>query len=191
MKQKGFTLLELLIAISLVAVVLGAIYSTFFLSERAISAYKGYAIRLYEARRVLDLLSKELKSTIYNIKDKRTAFVVKDRDIYGRQASEIEFTTVASPEGPYRVSYYVKEDRDSNMLMKRLIHLNGNQMEVIACRDIESFSVKVYDGKRWYAHWSAEKLSLPKKIELTLEIKVKDRTVSLKEMVRPMIEVMR
>jgi|Deesub1362B_J571_1020462.scaffolds.fasta_scaffold00082_20 general secretion pathway protein J len=191
MKQKGFTLLELLIAISLVAVVLGAIYSTFFLSERAISAYKGYAIRLYEARRVLDLLSKELKSTIYNIKDKRTAFVVKDRDIYGRQASEIEFITVASPEGPYRVSYYVKEDRDSNMLMKRLIHLNGNQMEVIACRDIESFSVKVYDGKRWYAQWSPENRSLPKKIELTLEIKVKDRTVSLKEMVRPMIEVMR
>jgi general secretion pathway protein J len=191
MREKGFTLLELLIAVSLVAVVLGAIYSTFFLSERAISAYRGYTIRLHEARRVLDILSKELKSTVYNTKDKRTAFVVKDRDIYGKQASEIEFTTVASPEGPYRVSYYVKEDRDTKVLIKRLIYLNGNQMEVIACRNIEFFSVRVYDGEKWYAQWSSEKSSLPERIELSLAIKIKDRIISLKEMVRPMIEVMR
>ncbi len=49
---KGFTLIEMLLALALLSIVLGALYSTFFLSHRAMEGIDGGLVKLQECRRI-------------------------------------------------------------------------------------------------------------------------------------------
>src|SRR5208337_1291135 len=56
----GFTLIEMLLAIALLSIVLVALYSTFFLSQRAVEGAGDALVRLQEGRMAIDTLRREL-----------------------------------------------------------------------------------------------------------------------------------
>jgi len=188
MKIKGFTLLEVMIAVVLISLVLGAIYSTFFLAEKAIDIYKNKGIRLLEERMLLTILAKELRSMLYNCNDENTVMILKDRSLYARDASEIEFFTL---EGHYKVRYYVKDYNGKADIYKKIIPTIGEEMEILACENIEFFLIKVYDGKQWLKLYNSKiKGKLPKKIEISIGIKMDNGDISIfKDIVSPKIEV--
>ena len=94
---RGFTLLEVLIALALLSLLAGALYGTFFsLTAGREAAPAGMEARR-ELRSSLDLLRRELSGTYYGRGNKRLHFVVEDRDEYGKPTSTLEFTTIAPP----------------------------------------------------------------------------------------------
>ena len=65
MGKTDFTLIEILVAVAILSVVLAAIYSTFFLSHKAIEGMDESMVKFQEARRALDILRRELDSAFY------------------------------------------------------------------------------------------------------------------------------
>ncbi|GBE35566.1 hypothetical protein BMS3Bbin06_02107 [bacterium BMS3Bbin06] len=194
MNRRGFTLIEVLIATAIIVIILGALYSTFFLVERAASDMEGYGLRLQEARRVLDVLSGELKSTLFSAKVRSTRFVLKDRDFFGKPTSDIVFTTInTTTNTPYVVEYYVKEEGTGLILMKRISRgtaADEKPLEIDALKSIESFSILVKEGNKWIGNWDTDMTSgLPKEFKIGITFILKGRSVRLSRIVKPMIEI--
>jgi hypothetical protein len=80
-----------------------------------------YMLKLQESRMAIDILRRELDSTFYRGNETNTLLKIQDRDINGKQASQLTFTTF-SPLRPglSRISYYI-ENKDGKLnLFKKL-----------------------------------------------------------------------
>ena len=120
-QSHGFTLIEILVAVAILSVLLAAIYSTFFLSYKAIEGMDESMVKLQEARRALDILKRELDSTFYAVGDQNTFFRIVDRDVYGKQATRLEFTAF-SPQRPgvSMVTYFIEDKEGKLILFKKV-----------------------------------------------------------------------
>lgn len=192
--NRGFTLLEVLVAVGITAVVIAALYSTFFLSQRATDAVDDSLLKLQECRSVLDTLKRELESALYNSGKAYTVFKLEDRDFYGKQASQLLFTSFAPLlPGLSRISYTVEENEGRLLLKKKMETAYG---ESSGTRDfelmegLESFTIEAgYDGK-WIKTWdSAMSKKMPDEIRVTLKVSVKEESspLALTEIARPRI----
>src|SRR4030042_2663900 len=116
----GFTLIEVLVSVAILSIVLTAVYSTFFLAQRAVEGMDESLVKLQESRRALDILRCELASSFFREADENTLLQIKDRDSYGKSSSELTFTTfsVLQP-GLSKVSYYIEENDGSLNLFKK------------------------------------------------------------------------
>lgn len=190
-KIKGFTLLEVLLAMAIFSILLTALYSTFFLSERAVRGVEDSLLRLHEMRTAMDIMEREIEGALKGKAQNETAFTVKDRDMYGRQTSGIGFLTFCSPApGPVRVSYYVAEEDGKLNLYKRFSTIaSKTPMEAPVLEDIESFGVEAKDeagqGQEWIRTWNRE--TLPGELKLTLAVRLNGKVVTLTGAVRPRV----
>lgn len=192
LRQNGFTLLEVLVASALLAVILAALYSTFFLSNKAISGLDESMIKLQESRKALDMLRKEIESSFYRGSDEKTLFRLEDRDIYGRQTSRIIFTSFSPLRpGVSEIKYYVKESGEKLILCKEILSPLGSSrglQEADIIEGIGEFSIEAKYGDRWVKTWdSSLTKKLPDEIRISLGVKIKDRHVLLFEKARPMM----
>ena len=55
LQKKGFTLLEVLIAVAILSIVLTALYGTFFMSSRAMEDMDESTTKLQESRKAIDI----------------------------------------------------------------------------------------------------------------------------------------
>jgi len=191
-QQGGFTLIEILVASALLALVLAAIYSTFFLSHKAVAGLDESMLRLQECRAVLDILRREINSSFYKSSDKKTVFKLEDRDEYGKQTSRIIFTTL-SPlrNGVSEIKYHVKESGDKLILYKEILSpfgLNNGLQEADMIEGVEEFLIEVRHGGKWVKTWDSSLThSLPDDVRISLRVKIKDREVLLSERASPKI----
>jgi general secretion pathway protein J len=155
-----------------------------------------------EARRelgsTLDLLRREIASSVYSRGDKRLRFVVEDRDIFGKPASTLELSTLAPQSSQIR-----KESGIINVLYrlaekeKRFILTRREQDSVIEAPDaaaypqmegISSFLVECYDGSKWVKTWNTElNMSLPREIRITVQIQEDGKPVEFSVMSAPRV----
>jgi general secretion pathway protein J len=190
--QDGFTLLELLIATAILAVIIAALYSSFFLSQKAIDGLDESLIGLQECRNALDVIGRETESLLYRQTNAHTFFKLEDRDFYGRQASRLSFTAFSPlTYGLSAISYYVEEKNGVLTLYKKMENpykqdetLKG--MELI--EDVRSFAIEVKQGDKWVKTWDTGQTGAPPtEIRIAITAVLKGRPVSLFETVRPMI----
>ncbi|MDP2167880.1 MAG: prepilin-type N-terminal cleavage/methylation domain-containing protein [Thermodesulfovibrionales bacterium] len=192
LKNKGFTLIEVLIAVTLLSIILGALYSTFFLSERAMGAVDESLLKLRELRTALDTIGREVEAVSYSRTADYTAFRVQDRDIYGKQASRFSFSCFSplSP-GLSMVSYYAEETDGRLVLFKKVKPARPGPFddeEAEIMEDIREFSVEVKSGDRWVRTWDAgETGRVPEEIRVSITVSIKGRELSLYETLRPKI----
>ena len=176
--EKGFTLLEVLIAIALFSIVMGALYSTFFLSHKAVDALDDSLVKLQESRTVIDTLKRELESAVYEERKTYTIFKIDDRDFYGKQASQVVFTAF-SPllPGLARVEYTVDEVDGKLVLRKKIFSAYAKTAETESIElmdDVESFSIEVRDQDKWVKTWDgALTKKMPDEIRISLQIVTK------------------
>lgn len=189
---KGFTLIEMLLALALLSIVLGALYSTFFLSHRAMEGIDGGLVKLQECRMAIDIIGREIDSAVYNEGNKYSVFTVEDRDIYGKQASRFFFTAL-SPliPGLSTLSYSVEEKDGKLTLLKKVKSAYGKantDKGTELLDDIENFIVEVKDNGKWIRTWNAmESKRVPDEIRVTITILLKNEKISLYETLRPKI----
>lgn len=189
--NKGFTLIEILIAISILSIILAAVYSTFFLAYKAINDVDEAMIKMQEVRTALDILRREINSSVYESENKKTFLKIIDRDFKGKPANEISFTTFSFlMPGITEVSYYVDE-KDSKLVLFKGIKqaLNegkGETAEII--EGIEGFSVEAKYNDNWVKTWNTDiNGSLPEELRVSLSVGIKGESITLSEIVKPYI----
>ena len=181
-KNRGFTLLELLVALALMVILTAALYATYFSVTGA--REKGGA--RIEARRELSTtlgnLHREIASAYFS-KNKLAHFVVEDRDSFGKPASLLEMTSIAPPRlSPAPVSdltlvrYSVQEKEGVLTLTResRDLYLDQSAKTVpYPVMDVvEGFLVECYDGNKWVKSWdTALNGRLPDSVRVTLTLK--------------------
>lgn len=188
--ESGFTLLELLIAIVLLALLTTALYASFFTvaraRERADQAMEGRR----ELGRTLDLLRREIAACRFGAGSRGLRFVVEDRDLFGKPASSLELTTLAPPRisqappesGVRAVRYDLLERDGRNLLLRRERDLAFDWQSAVAYPQMEhvgGFLVECYDGSAWVRSWdTAAGMNgrLPARVRVTLQVEENGRT---------------
>lgn len=184
--NRGFTLLEVLIAVVLIAILSSALYGSYFTVLQA----RERAAEGMEARRelggTLDLLRREIASSLYNRNDKRLRFVVEDRDNFGKPASNLELTTLAAPSAQVRsesgvinVQYSILDKNRRYLLMRREKDVQLELTTVPSYPQMEqvnAFLVECYDGSKWVRSWdTALNGRLPLQVRITVQIEEKGK----------------
>jgi general secretion pathway protein J len=190
-KRGGFTLIEILIAVALLSIVLAAIYSTFFLAHKAIDGMDESMVKLQESRRALDILKCELDSSYVNT-DKHTFFRMSDRDIFGKGASQLEFTTFSTLRpGLSRISYYFEEKDGKMNLLKKIespYTPDGETKGFAIIEDLSGFTVEAKYDDTWVRTWDTEiNRSKPEQIRISISVAIKGKKVTLSDISMPKI----
>ncbi len=184
-RNRGFTLLEVLIAVVLLGILVAALYGSYF----AVLKARERSAEGMEARRelgsTLDLLRREIDSALYTSSDKRLRFVVEDRDSFGRPASNLELTTLAPPaplgdgrkeSGVIDVQYRMVEKEQQRLLLTRreqdLLLESTDVPSYPQMERISSFLVECSsDGSKWVKSWdTALNGRLPKVVRVTVQV---------------------
>ncbi len=186
----GFTLIEILVAIAILSIIFLTIYSTFFLLQRATENSDEAITKLQEARRAVEIIRCELESAVYNENIKDTQIKIKDKDYYGKPASEIIFTTfITLKPGLSKLSYYVEEKDGRLTLYKKfeskLAREPENTTDLI--EGIEGFLIEAEFENNRVKTWDTEiNKKIPEQIRISLIFRIKDREIILTDIAKPM-----
>lgn len=196
-RNKGFTLLEVLVALVLLVILSGALYGTYFSLMRA----RDRGVASMEERRelaaTLDQLRRELSASYYpkqnqaNLPESlKPRFVVEDRDYFGKPASTLDFTAIAPPRGgsipesdQAQITYEIAK-KDQKLLLIRQEkdrYVTVDPIPYPQMEDIEGFLVECStDGTTWAKSWDASPAlnnRLPKYVRITISLKEGGKTV--------------
>jgi general secretion pathway protein J len=199
-RNKGFTLLEILIAVVLLGILAGALYGSYFGVVRARErAAEGMGSRR-ELGATLDLIRREFSAAVYNRNDKRLHFVVEDRDNFGVPSSTLELTTLAPPaadlarseSGIVTVRYSMAQKDQKRALIRQERDLVFDGPEAIPAypqmERISAFLVECYDGSKWVKSWdSAINGALPKSLKVTVQVEEEGKPVEFWVLATPRI----
>lgn len=180
-RNKGFTLLEVLIAVVLLGILSAALYGSYFGVVRARErASEGVESRR-ELAATLDLIRREVASTMSGRSDKRLRFVVEDRDNFGAPSSVLELTTLTPPSlqirsdsGIVNVRYRMAEKDNKRILTRQerdLFFESGTVPAYPQMERISAFLVECYDGSKWVRSWdTAINGVLPRSVRVTVRV---------------------
>jgi len=177
--KNGFTLIEVLIAVVITAIIVAALYSTFFLSRKAVDAVDDSLVKLQECRTVLDILKREIESAVYDKNKQYTLFKIDDRDFYGKQASQLVMTTFTPlSAGLTKITYVVEENDDKQLILrKKMDAVFGTPYEtksVDLIEDVESFSIEAQYIDKWVKTWdSTVSNGPPAQVRISVTVRTK------------------
>ena len=185
----GFTLLEVIIAMALAALVLSAAYGTFFAANRAMQGTGERLTELQELRVSLDMLRRELEAAA--AANPKYPIEIQDRDVYNKQASSLSFTTYGSNmPGPVTVKYFVKEGPEGRLILMKSLRRAQEQeseaREAEMVEDLEYFKVEARSTSSadWVLNWDEK--SSPYELRLTLSVKSGNTPLALSFIARPL-----
>ena len=196
-ERSGFTLIEILISLTLLTIVLGAVYSSFFSVQRAVERFDNISMKYHESRTALDIIRREIESALVKnprAKDEtkaKTEFVIKDRDIFGKNASSLNLTAFSFKKSNLNtIAYFVKEKNGKLDLLKTespyAAPIKEYKVEII--EGIESFTVEALFYNKWIKTWDTAKTGkLPDIVRVSIEFDDNGKTVRLTEYARPRI----
>lgn len=197
-RNNGFTLLEVLIAVTLLGILTAALYGSYFTVIRA----REQSLTGMESRRelgaTLDLLRREISSALFRRDDKRLRFVVEDRDNFGSPASTLELTTLTPPSlqvrsesGISAVTYKIAEKDKVRLLTRREKDLVSEETTTPAYPQMErisSFLVECFDGSKWVKSWdTAINGGLPQRVRVTVEVEEDGKAVRFDVVATPRV----
>lgn len=187
-RSAGFTLLEVLVALALLAIIATAVYGTYFtLFKGKESTIAGMEERR-ALRETLDALRRELDGAWFRRNSQQLRFVVEDRDHFGKPASRLAFVTMAPPAPPgmpvsdqVAVAYSVVVKGEQLILARSSqgAQLDAEPLNYPQMENIEGFLVECSaDGSKWVRSWDTGiNGTMPKAVRVTLQLRENDRTV--------------
>lgn len=167
---KGFTLIEVLVAVAIAALLATALYSTFFSVLRATRAVEDGLDRYADAGRFLDRLGRELRSAYLKPGDGLTFF----RGEALGERPELLFTSFSGPGDKgslIAVRYFMGEDELGPKLYKEVWSPYVNErLRAEALRDIRAFDIAFLD-KEWAGAWDSKyEQRLPRAVRATVRL---------------------
>jgi general secretion pathway protein J len=188
-EQGGFTLLEVLVSVAVIAIILTSLYSSFFMVSKAVDGLDDRLVRLQEMRMTIDMMRRELESAFFSWEKPYTIFRIDTSDIYGRDASSLVFTTFSPlTPGPVNLSYVVRGEGESLLRLEKEFRSGsgGGQDRTVEILDgIESFTVEARYKDNWVKTWDS-KLSheLPEEIRITIIMNLTGKRYALSDVAK-------
>ncbi|MBI5644330.1 MAG: prepilin-type N-terminal cleavage/methylation domain-containing protein [Deltaproteobacteria bacterium] len=155
--NKGFTLIEVLIAAGLSAVLLAGLYAAFFSILRSTGALDEELGSYFEAAKTLDSISRDVRSAYYNPQNSLTVFLGEKKG----GASALRFTAFtkgALKEGSsdlVSVSYFTETEGDAYRLYKEVVNPYTGVNFRADTGGVKGFEVSYYNGKDWAKAWDS------------------------------------
>lgn len=192
--NKGFTLLEVLIAVVLLGILSAALYGSYFGVLKARDRASSGMESRRELGATLDLIRREVSSAMFKTsggnEQHQMKFVVEDRDNFGAPASTLTLATLAPPtsrlthgeSGIVVVTYRIIE-KDKNLMLTRqerdLFSEESTTPAYPQMERISSFLVECYDGSKWVKSWdTAINGKLPKGgVRVTVQVEEEGKPV--------------
>lgn len=186
--RRGFTLIEVLLALTVFSIIATALYGAFWASHRAVQGNEESLLRLHELRMALDVMRREVEAAMPKAGEGYD-FVLRDRDFYGKQASQMELTTfLSSQPGPMRISYRVEEEEGRLSLLKNArpaFSKDESERDAEVLEEINSFTVEADSGGQWVKTWNGGRP--PQVVRITISVPYKGRELTLTETMTPRI----
>ncbi len=184
----GFTLLEILMATAMTAVLAGSLYASLYIAFRA----KESAMRSVESPRAsqaaFEMLRQDIASAVVPTGLLAGPFVGANATVSpDSEGDTLSLHTVSADvetsfgEGDIRlVEYFCQVDEDANgsTLIRAVTTnlLSTRQVEPVqevVCRGVKEFHLRYFDGTAWQDSWDSTTRNnvLPTAVEVTLELK--------------------
>jgi prepilin-type N-terminal cleavage/methylation domain-containing protein len=192
MKRNGFTLLEILISLSLIGIILTTIYQAFSGHARAIEECRIIEDRFQIGRNVIEIISREIEGAYLDPEAPSCGFIcIKGESSEGIAQDKLHFLTTSSfttdrrwTEGGIReISYWITRDpeSDEHILMRREDttpdqDCQGGGKEDILTDGIKGMKFIIYDSEgREFEEWDSRvNKSLPVAVKVTIIVGRKD-----------------
>ncbi len=174
---EGFTLVEVLLAVALSALLLTAVYFTYFSISRSIDAASENQETLETGR----ILSELLKSDIRGIRGGRFPFLGKNEVIDDLPSGQMEFVTTAKLTGDSgglrRIGYVLMvNDKEDRILLRKESTDLSNPLDDTAkvfeiSRIVTGFQLEFYNGTDWISEWDSTGTGeVPKQIRVIIDV---------------------
>jgi len=186
-KTSAFTLLEVLVATALIALLAGSLYASLSIAFKA----RRSALAAVEPSRKVDLamqlLAEDLRSAVVPNGTLAGTFVSQEaKDNHGRDSDSVMFCcTTCSPEPQEGIGDIRKvelacepsDDGKTQILVRRvttnlLSPVALDPTEEVLCRGVFGFGLRYFDGTDWLDSWDSttENNTLPCAVEVTLQL---------------------
>lgn len=176
--EKGFTLVEVLVALTVTALMLTAVYQTVSTASLAREKLSVENARYHMARIVTERIGRELQSLHFIATDERTRF---SGGITGGDLELLAFSSTAStplakePGLPARISYQLQATQDDGEDRYRLNRTENAVLAIESGRaykladDLSKVEIHFLNNGSWADHWDSQVAkALPEAVKLTL-----------------------
>jgi len=207
MRQKAFTLLELIVAMALMVVVAACLYSSLYTGFRARRSAAAAVEPTITAANAIELLKQDIYCAVTGDGVLAGSFLGMDsQEGKGGDNDSLSFYTThlyVSDDKPYGgvgiVELVLAEDNDTDGDFYRLVrHVNTNLLsprtleydEQVVCRNVRSLNFRYFDGLNWLDEWdsTAHENTLPQAVEISLRIEYKSREPGRQSQLRGLTE---
>jgi general secretion pathway protein J len=176
--QGGFTLVEVLIAIALIAIVSAMVFGSLFTTTRVVEAGRDRAVQEQTIRRVLRVMADEISLSTY---DKPFPWTGINGTLDGQPADTLAFLALSDGTGgvvseTIRVVYTRDGDRLMRFAKKNLYGLTDESLDQLELADrVKGFNLRYFDGQTrlWIDEWPAANKS-PKALLLEVTFQQSD-----------------
>jgi prepilin-type N-terminal cleavage/methylation domain-containing protein len=211
--SKGFTLLELLVAMTLMVVVASCLYTALYTGFRAQRSALSAVYPTSQAMDAIELLKQDIYGVLPPTGVLAGAFIGTDlRGLKGADTDSLEFYTTQiyasgseTVGGIGKIELGLEQDLDSdlygntrdsyklvrrvstNLLSPKVIDPN----EQVLCRNVVSLNLRYFDGTGWVDEWDSteDANSLPLAVEIDIQVTDDTRNTSTKNIVTSAAEL--
>ena len=185
-RRGGFTLLEILLALSVLSVILLLLLSAFTGAARVRETLSSRSRGFRQIRLVLDRIGTDLMSAFASSSREESALTLREDQFSGMPAATLTFTAFQLPDGDgghppaeiVKIRYFPRIGADGATLELHReqsdLPFIGNKIparESEVADGLRGFRIELYDGTAWVKEWPSgggTKTAMPKKAAVTL-----------------------
>ncbi len=211
-KRSAFTLLELVVAMAMVAIMAASLYASMQIAFRVQKSSETNIEPIRTADLAFEFVRADLQNALPPGNFATSAnlltgsFVATDgTDDRGGDGDDLVFyNTANAPDRPdangdvkkVELLVYIEDGSGDHLLVRRttrnlLSSITSDPDEEVICRNIDGFNLRFYDGGNWLETWDStqEADALPQAVEVTLTLKRKDASAAGGERVYSFVRV--
>ncbi len=191
-RHTGFTLLELMLAMTMAATIAGALAASLYVAYRARNSVDAAIDAAHMNDAVGDIMSRDLANAMPPNDVLASTFLGDSVSIQFCCTGGESHSTV--PGDIKQVTFIVTDDpagQSGSVLMRQVVSnllspIEPEPIEEIICRNVQSFTVSYFDGTTWNDTWDStqQNNTLPLAVELSIAQGSTDNPADVRKIVR-------